>query len=102
MRFASLALVAAVLMIASGMLSPSSASTRGPVCVGSICLPGADDTATSPWLKRISDNDAARERFRRERIRRCCARYEAGLPLRGQYCSYQIVVQSYERYLCTR
>ena len=81
-------------LLAIGLVAGSKVAVAAPACMQ--CLL----SAPNPMMLTISDNDAARERFRRQQIRKCCAKYKAGLPLRGQWCSIEIVVRSYERNLC--
>ena len=98
-KFVALAAVAAAALLAVPDTATARAlSTCGPL--QSCVLPGQPETGPERAI-RLADRDAGRDRRRRDGIRRCCAKYRAGLPLRGQFCSIQIVVRAFETGQCT-
>ena len=89
---------------AAGLLAvPDSAAARTVSTCGDAqsCSPSARPETDFERAMRLADRDGARDRRRRDGIRRCCAKYRAGLPLRGQFCSFPIVIQAFESGQCT-
>ena len=98
------ALIAAALVAAGAAIllqNPAGAATPPLSCPSADCATVMVGSAGPEGLPVVSVRELS-DIQRRSRLRRCCARYYQGLPLKGYLCSPAYVQEAFRRGICTR
>lgn len=98
------ALIAAAMVAAGAAIllqTPAGAATPPISCPSAGCglMTGGSPDPEPMRLAGVRDLSDIQ---RRSRLRRCCARYYQGLPLKGFLCSPAYVQEAFKRGICTR